>query len=331
MFIIAYYNFGAVLKLLREEKGFSQEYAAELLSCSVSTISRIETGKQVPSFSLFETAMQMLGGDSQDYFSFVLDADEQFGYTKLIELRHLVVEGDFESLRILVSELEDKKPFGDRFFEQFLLFCKTISDETTSEEEKLKLLLDIIRMTKKNFDIADIENYLLTYNEITILGRIASAYFRLGDKEKAVQISYGTKNSMDKNYANGWEKSRTYPSLMYNLSKYLGQLGRHDEAFQACITARQWAIKYNKLKALPSILANLAHYYFLKEDFSNFREHILQAYFSARGMDQHRLANEIINASKNVYNFDIESITQIALTPRKYTSGQSVDMDLNRP
>lgn len=247
----------------------------------------------------------MLGEDSQDYFGFILTGDEQFGYENLVKLRHLAVTGQLNELRELTAELDGKKPFDERFYLQFLQYCKIITDKEMSEEVKLELLLETIRITKKDFDISKIHDYLLAYNEITIINRIAEALFNLGEKEKAVQVLYGVKDSMDANYANGWEKSRTYPALFYNLSKVLGLSERHYEAYEACLTAKQWAIKYNKMRVLPSILANLAHCLFLKGDMSGVCEHIHQAYYSARGMEQHRLADMIRDVAKREYNIDI--------------------------
>lgn len=306
---MTYYNFGEVFKRLRKTKGLTQEQVAESLGYAASTISKIESGKQAPSFASLEAAMQMLGEDSQDYFRFIITGDEQFGYENLINLRHLAVEGRLTELRELATELDGKKPFDEHFFSQFLQYCKIISAQEMSEEVKLELLLETIRITKKDFDIGKIRDYLLTYNEITIINKIAEVYFNLGEKEKekekAVQILYGVKDSMDANYANDWEKSRTYPALMYNLSTMLGLSERHDEAYEACHTAMQWAIKFNKMRVLPSILANLAHCLFIKGDMSGVRERIHQAYFSARGMEQFRLATLIRDIAKREYNIEI--------------------------
>lgn len=302
---MTYYNFGEVFKRLRKEKGLTQEQVAEILGYTAPTISKIESGKQAPSFASFEVAVQMLGENSQDYFGFILTGDEQFGYANLIKLRHLAAEGQLKELRELTAELDGRKPFDERFYLQFLRYCKIISDTEMSEEVKLELLLETIEITKKDFDIGKIHVYLLTHNEIAIINRIAEAYFNLNEKEKAVQILYSVKNSMDANYANGWEKSRTYPALMYNLSKILGLSERHDEAYEACLTAKYWAIKYNNMRVLPSILANIAHCLFLKGDMLGVREHIHQAYYSARGMEQFRLADMVRDVAKREYNIDI--------------------------
>lgn len=52
-----YYHFGEAFKRLRKERGLTQEEVAELLGYAASTVSKIESGKQTPSFASFEVAM----------------------------------------------------------------------------------------------------------------------------------------------------------------------------------------------------------------------------------------------------------------------------------
>lgn len=61
------YQIGEVIRLLRKEKGITQELLSDGL-CSVETLSRIENGKHTPSRATLDALMERLGKDSQKFF-----------------------------------------------------------------------------------------------------------------------------------------------------------------------------------------------------------------------------------------------------------------------
>ncbi|MDR0325116.1 MAG: helix-turn-helix transcriptional regulator [Oscillospiraceae bacterium] len=299
-------DWGKAFRALREKYGLSQRQLAIDLGYSIATISRIENGKLIPPFSVIEHALQRLGEDSQDYIAFFLDGDEKHGYQTIQKLRHLIVEEDYEEIRKVVAEAEGQAAFASGLYLQYIAFCKAVSDGSITEQERLDLLLDVIRMTQKAFP--ESAPYFLSHNEITIIGKIASTYHRLGEHEKAVQIMYGVKESMDVFYNDEWEKSQTYPMVLYNLAVYLGALERNKEAQEICIEAKKHAIKYNTMRCLPNIIAYMAHNYFLEEDYSRFKEYFIEAYYTARAMGQHRLANHMIHVATDRYKGHLDGI-----------------------
>lgn len=255
-----------------------------------------------------ESALQLLGEDSQDYVAFFADNEEKYEYLTIKTLGNLYIHGELSEMRRLTAEAEGKKSFTSGIFLQYINFSKAVSDEKLTNEERLDKLLDAIQITHKNFDNKKLKTTVFTYNEITIIGEIAATYHRLGDSEKAVQIIYGLKASMNRNYMDEWEKSRTYPMILFNLSVYLGALERNEEMYDACIEVKQYAIKYNNMRVLPRVLATIAHYHFLKEDYVGYKSTLLEAYFSARGMGQYSLSNLIAKIAKERYNVDVEAV-----------------------
>lgn len=302
------FNFRGIIRALREKYGFTQEEIAIFLGYSVSSISRIELGQQSPTHMSIETALQKLGEDSQLYLINFLDREDEKGYNAVQEMRRLVIERKKPELRALVKMLEGKVPFKSGLYLQYLLFCKAESAESITEQERLDILTSAIKITKKKFCLDEIGVYLLSQTEISVIGKMAETYALLGDNENAVQILYGVKKSMDTFYIEGKEKARLYPNTLYNLSVYLDQLERHEEAQKVCEEARDCAIKFNNTSVLPSILAAMSCHYFLLGDDHNSREFLLQAYYTARALKQFSLAKIIEDIAREEQGVDLTNI-----------------------
>ncbi|MDR0325677.1 MAG: helix-turn-helix domain-containing protein [Oscillospiraceae bacterium] len=300
------WDFGGIVRALREKHGWTQEELADRLGCSLSYVSKIENGSRQPSYSVVEHILQKLGENSQDYSPLLVNADERYGYSVKTRLEQLHRQEDYVEMRRLVADAEGKKPFTSGLFRQVLLFYQVMTDEHVEKEERLERLMEAIGITVKDFNAEKLSVSVFSYTEIIIIDEIANAYHCLGDSEKAVQIMYGLKASLDRNYVDKWEQSRTYPTLLFNLSVYLGALERNDEMYDACVEAKRWAVRYNNTRALPSILATIAHCKFLKGDYIGMTDELLQAYMSARAMEKYRLATRISKVSKERYGIDLE-------------------------
>ena len=303
-----YIDFGRVIRALRGKYGWTQEQTAVKLGCSASYVSKIENGAVVPPFSMMEYAFQKLGEDSQDYMAFFLDGDEKFGYLTMKRLGNLHIQENYTEMRRLIGEAEGRKPFTSGIFLQYLLFCKTAADKDLAPQERLDRLTEAIRITEKDFKEEMVGSSVFSYNEIIIISGIADAYHQLGDSQKAVQMMYGLKESMDMGYIDEWEKSRTYPMVLYNLSVYLGALDRDDEMYDVCVEAKKYAVRYNNMRVLPKVLGTIAHYKFLKGDYIGMKDILYQAYFTARGMEQYSMANLIAQVAKERYNIDLNTV-----------------------
>jgi transcriptional regulator with XRE-family HTH domain len=62
--------FGKRLRILRKQRGFTQESLAEAISVSVDLISMIERGLRAPSFDTLERLATTLGVKVSDLFTF---------------------------------------------------------------------------------------------------------------------------------------------------------------------------------------------------------------------------------------------------------------------
>ncbi len=301
-------DYAQVIKELRDKRGLTQQDAAELLGCSVPTISRIESGKHVPSYHIIETALQLLGENSQDFLNNFLDGNDKRVSQVIYDLTSYRLQGNAKKLMELIFEVEDTPPFNTGIHLQMLTFYKAEAEEGLSVEERLDKMLKAIKITKKNFKYDEINHYLLSLNEIEILGSMATQYYMLGKKEDAIRILYGIRESMNKFYLDSDEKARTYPGVLNNLAYILCELNRVDEAKDICEEAMKVSIRHKNPRYMPSILFQLSLCYFLKGDDHNLKEYTLRAYYTSRALENFAQAKEIAETALNKYKLDLKNL-----------------------
>lgn len=78
-----------LIRDLRKKRGFTQERLAELVHCSLVHIGRIETGKNKPSFELFEKILSALSVGADDFFEVLGEmADDKESNELISQLSH---------------------------------------------------------------------------------------------------------------------------------------------------------------------------------------------------------------------------------------------------
>lgn len=292
------YPLGEVIRRYRKELKISQEKLSEGI-CSVATLSRIENGERLPNKANFDAFMQRMGQSGELYDAFISAQDFEI-HEKKFHIRQLILKEDFEGASQTLDELEmliRDDIEENKLHKQFVQYMRVIT------ENKGKLTLDsleklesAIKITLKNYGKTKIYNYLLTYDEIVILNNIAVAYGENEQKNKAIQIYGELKEYMEDNYINSEEKMRMYPSILYNLSKYLGLAGRYQESIDICDLGIESLNKYGRVKPLSSLLYNKAWCILKLKDNTRMEEckkTLLQAYYVEMVMGSPIKANQI--------------------------------------
>lgn len=79
------FKFGKRLQELRKNRGFSQEFFAELIGISPRNLSKIETGKTFPSVEKIERILVHLECDSSQLFNFEHLANSEILHNLILE------------------------------------------------------------------------------------------------------------------------------------------------------------------------------------------------------------------------------------------------------
>lgn len=262
---------GEVIRNRRKELGLTQETVCEGI-CEPITLSRIENGKQAPSFNRVKAILQRLDLPD-DRYTALLDTDE----LKLADLKKeadaltALVANASEQDRprrrkealAAIRELEDFAG-EDRMTQQFAMELKVYLGKENgpySLEEKLELLLKAIRITRPTFDLEEINDLRYSKEELAVIVSIANAYSLAGEKRKVLDIYSQLLRYTRKH---GWNQPRYANHLIVILNNYARELNidkRYEESIEIAQLGWNIAIKYMDYRCLGMLLATQANSY----------------------------------------------------------------------
>lgn len=262
---------GEVIKKRREELGLTQRELCEGI-CEIMTLSRIENGRQAPSYNRVKAILQRLDLPD-DRYTALLDADELkiADFKKEASARTALFENASEQDRswrreealATIRELEDFAE-GDHLIQQFAMGLKiTLGKENGpySLNERLDLLLNAIRITCPKFDLEEINGLRYSKEEMSLIVSIANAYSLAGEKRKVLDI-YNQLLKYTRKH--GWNQPRYSSHLVVILNNYARELNidkRYEESIEIAQLGWNTAIKYIDYHCLGCLLSIQANSY----------------------------------------------------------------------
>jgi len=253
-------NIGDFIAGLRREAGLTLKQLSEGL-CTFSTLSKIES-KAYPLDKVFllEAIMQRLGRYI-DYYFHTLPTREDFDNKQMRdEVSSLRILNKYAEAEELLNELAKKKGFDSNVNKQFVALSRAeiYGHKNGYSQELIDMLYDVLRITRKDFDIDLVATTRLTYYEVTALNQMANNLCGIGKARKGLQLFENLIKSMGRYYVDEREKMRMYATVLYNYSTWLGRAGEHEESIEVAITAEELCIKHRRLRNLPTIAVNRA-------------------------------------------------------------------------
>lgn len=262
---------GEVIKKRRKALGLSQRELCEGI-CEITTLSRIENGRQAPSYNRVKAILQRLDLPD-DRYTALLDEDE-------LRLEDLKREAVARVKLVTNASVQDKPKLREEALAAIQMLEAFAGEDPLTQqaamglrvtlgkpegpyslEEKLELLLKAIRMTRPKFDLEEINDLRYSKGEMTLIIRIATAYALAGEKRKVLDIY-----SQLAKYArkHGWDQPRYAGNLVVILNNYARELNidkRYEEALEIAQMGWNIAIKYNDYWCLGSLLSSQATSY----------------------------------------------------------------------
>lgn len=281
------FKFGFIIKRRREEMGYTQEELSDGI-CSVPTLSRIENGERMPTKEHFEMLIQRLGYSNTSLDSYVDEKD----FTKhelKYQLRQAIIlqksDDAAKLLRMLENTVSDPTPIDQQFF---MLYQILIHPNKYTEQEQLKIFETALRLTCPKYTEGHFP-LLLSYEEIILANNIAICYFYSNDQEQAVKLLYELKKHYENKVANQEEALRTQPMVLYNLSKFLGILGRYEESIEISSQGIRLSKETGRCSLLGMLLYNKAWAIVKQGDPSNFenaKKLVKEAFYMSKILQQ---------------------------------------------
>lgn len=277
------------IKQERIKQGITQEQLCEGI-CEPITISRLENGKQIPSYTRIRTFLQRLSLVDNQYFA-LLSQNELAIKTLHDEILANAIlfgrsapEGRSRLRTIGMQKLEMLEKLAkpdDGIIRQYILAMKGIlgkPEEPYSPEERLRLLWDALRITVPNFNIEEINLGLYSQDEITLIIQIANIYARIKQPNNSIDIYRQLFEYAEKHYHKSLQYAGKYALIAHNYTKTLFDVGRYDDAIDIAEQGRKICVKYAHYQFLPGLLDFLGGCYFYKGELEKCKEYYRVAY-----------------------------------------------------
>lgn len=256
---MALYIIGDFIKETRLRKGYTQEEVSFGI-CTPASLSRIENGVQTPGRYILDKLLERLGTEN-NVFNIFVNRNEMELYELLQELARDIADGRVSELEEKVPKLEEMTKDSSELERQYLYYAKgeLARKHGASDDEVMEWFMKAIHITLPQFDgVTPLESNLLTFDEIVIINNIAMKHARSGELGKAMKLGFWLKKYMEDKVIDGKQKTAKYPTIVFNLSNWIGARKRFADALEVVNDGIDFCIKYGNLMVLPYLLYNKA-------------------------------------------------------------------------
>ena len=250
------YPIGIILKEYRTRLNISQEELC-LDLCAVSTLSRIESGMQVPGRKLLEALFSRMGMSKTAPITKVDFQRENLEF----RINDMIATGKFEVFDLL-EEYKNCSEEWTLLEEQFYLFYKTIAEDHFKHdcERTLKIYTEVLKLTIKDYELGKLPAArLLTRIELLILNNISRTQYFNGEIDKAIELMEFLRSYFESDIMGENEKSKNYYVILFNLENWYGLRGKegdYDKGLKLCDMAIDSCIEYGRLPLFPYHIYN---------------------------------------------------------------------------
>jgi len=290
---------GHVIKQRREELRLSQEELCDGI-CTTATLSRIENGKQAPSYNRMNALLQRLGLPENRYYALMSKEELEIEQLQKRIINHNIsyhkAEGTskitaYNQGQSLLAKLENIVDKDDVISQQFILRSKAIlcnSEDNNWLEKQRKLLLDAIRLTVPKFDEEDISSRIYNLDEIKIIIQIAVNCTGRGQHKKAIDLLGQLLKYVQKHFGHFTQSAKQLSHIAHNYALELAFVGRYDDAIEVAELGRRTAMEYGYYYVLPGIAHIMAECHYRLGNVAKSRELYYQAYYGYKIIDNER-------------------------------------------
>ena len=299
---------GEYIKHRRLDLGLTQEQLCEGI-CEPMTLSRLENGKQTPSRNRINALLQRLGLPDDRYFALLSKNElETEALKKEISACGVTAKTSdgFEKL----AQLEKMTDPDDQIARQYILSSKVLLgrlDGRYTPKEQIDLLMQAIRLTVPRFELDQIEQFLYSRDEITMVNQIGLAYSDDGQNEKAAEIYAQLLRYVRKHFKETITSIGVLPLILYNYSRVLDLCGRYREGAELAQECRKACIQYGHSKELPRCLEIEAECRHFMGDDKNSRELYYQSYYLCKVIGYQVGLDVVIKEAKEYLGVEFES------------------------
>ncbi len=296
---------GEYIRQERLKQGVTQEQLCEGI-CEPITVSRMENGKQTPSYNRILAFLQRLSLPDDRYFA-VLSENE-------LEIKNLQDEIRTDAARFSqaapenqpgirtagirkLEKLEALAEPDDRIIRQFILSMKITfgkSDGSYSPTEALDGLLKALHITIPNCNPEKFNLGLSSLEETSLVCRIAYIYAEMGQIDKAIGIYRQLLKFAQKPNCETSRYAEKFALIALGCTRTLLLAEKYDDALETAQFGQETCVKYGHYQFLPEFLELLGKCYFYRDELENCKEFYRAAYclYNETGNESGRLLIE---------------------------------------
>lgn len=303
------YFIGEIIRQKRTGLGLKQCQLCEGI-CEPTTMSRIESGKQMPGLNTLKNLLQRLGLSDERYYALVSKNEMQISDLQT-EIVSANVFKDPQRGLPKIAELEELADPDDHLLHQFILRSKVLLGKKENGqiipytyEEKLDMLFKAIRLTVPNFDIDAIADGLYSVDEAKVINQIALVYSNHGENQKAIHIYDQLLQYINKHFQNILQSGGLLPLVAFNYARELVLVEHYEQAIEIGQLGWQSCTQYGQYRTLPSTIAIIAEcYHFLGQDEKS-KKYYKQAFYLFEAINNKRGIEVITSEAKKYFGED---------------------------
>lgn len=298
-------SIGECIRRRRKELKLTQEEVCFGI-CEVSTLSRIENGRHVPSRSKINALLQRLGLPEERYYALTSPNELEIEALKK-EIVGFNASKNTEMAQKYLQQLDAITDSDDHLTQQFILRSRILIGDFCNQytpEEQIALLLQAVRLTQPDFTLDLISDRLYTVDEIKLINSIALVYSDLKQYSDALQIHEQLLNYIEVHYSESVTSGGTLQLILYNYARELCLDKQYQKSSILAQKGKDACIKYGQYHCLPGFLSILAENTFFLEQKKESAEYYKEAYYLYR----------ILGQSKNCHIIKTEAAERLGLT-----------------
>lgn len=260
---------GEYIRSHRKKQGITIEDLCAGI-CSVSTLSRLERGKQTPGRTTVNALLHRLGLPEDRFFVLVSEHDLEIRALKQ-EIRAGVIEFEKadrearpqlrERVMAALKRLEEITDEDDAINRQYILSAQVTlgtPDGPYTPAQRRRLLEKAIRMTVPGFRLEKVENFRYHLEEMTLLNKLARTFSLEGKREEAIDLYSRLLHYIEENFLELEDYPGQFCLIANNYAINLGLAGRYEDALQLAERGLDACVHYGQFLHLPSFLATQA-------------------------------------------------------------------------
>lgn len=303
---------GKLIKEYRERLGLSQEDLCGD-SCAVSTLSRLENGKHLPSRKQLEAFFSYMGTKPPMNLIPMTAMDLKL-HNLEVEIDNRIANHRYDYNELL-DEYEKNYDRTDVFSKQYYLRAKTILEYRNSYEPNQQKYLDeltsILQLTLKDFTPeGELQDRYYRNEELELINCIALREWECKKEKDAFRhLEFLIHYYKDKTFVSEVNKASLLPVLMFNISNWYGQ----KKMFQKSLAVEKEGIeicnKYGQLCVLPGLIFNLGCSYSSLGNTTEGEKYIRTALSLAKLLKRDYLETALNYANESFnYNLTLEDV-----------------------